>query len=203
MDTVHQVLKGPLNYSHSIFLVFNYHLSLPTTSSRNTFWVQRHYHHHRTLAKIVIIIIITITEHFPESALMTLFMRPKPLLPTLTKSSDHFHHLCHHHSHQSHHQQQHHPSCCKGGLQEDESVSISPFYPPLITYQIPTGACCSYLLHICKLHTYFIYCVLNCIFRIFGVMKAFYNINMNQGMNSQMHRKHMIAVILSPHLDMI
>ena len=129
------------------------------------------YHHHRTLAKIVIIIIITITEHFPESALMTLFMRPKPLLPTLTKSSDHFHHLCHHHRHQSHHQQQHHPSCCKGGLEEDESVSISPFYPPLITYQIPTGACCSYLLHICKLYTYFICCVLKCIFRIFGGWK--------------------------------
>ena len=153
MDTVHQIVKGHLKYSHSIFLVFNYHLS------------PRQHHYKtlsaiiikRTLAKIVIIIIIIITEHFPESALMTLFMRPKPLLPTLTKSSDHFHHLCHHHRHQSHHQQQHHPSCCKGGLEEDESVSISPFYPPLITYQIPTGACCSYLLHICKLYTYFIF----------------------------------------------
>ena len=200
MDTVHQIVKGPLKYSHSIFLVFDYHLSLPTTSPQNTLGVRRHYHHHRTLAKIVIIIIIiTITEHFPESALMTLFMRPKPLLPTLTKSSDHFHHLCHHHSHQSHHQQQHHPSCCKGGLEEDESVSISPFYPPLITYQIPTGACCSYLLHICKLYTYFIYCALH----FSDIWRDKSNINMNQGMNSQMHRKHMIAVILSPHLDMI
>ena len=197
MDTVHQIVMGPFKYSHSIFW-FSIIPPDNIITKHCTLWVYRHHHHHRTLAKIIIIIIITITEHFPESALMTLFMRPKPLLPTLTKSSDHFHHFCHHHRHQSHHQQQHHPSCCKGGLQEDESVSISPFYPPLITYQIPTGACCSYLLHICKLYTYFIYCALH-FSDIWGDKS---NINMNQGMNIQMHRKHMIAVILSQHHDL-
>ena len=201
MDTVHQIVMGPFKYSHSIFW-FSIIPPDNIITKHCTLWVYRHHHHHRTLAKIVIIIIITITEHFPESALMTLFMRPKPLLPTLTKSSDHFHHLCHHHRHQSHHQQQHHPSCCKGGLEEDESVSISPFYPPLITYQIPTGACCSYLLHIYVSFIPISFYLL-CIKLHFPGMKAFYNINMNQGKNSQMHRKHMIAVILSPHLDMI